>query len=571
MTEENGKVKLDIFVDESSVEVYAEDGQVTGALAIFPSVNSTGMEVYSEGGETEADITVYPMTSIWEDKLPEDTTEADMYISTDSGSGEYSVGDKISVTAAISPMKAEQKVTWKVTNNKGDKVKIVSERKDELELKALKKGVVTVTATTENGLSRSIDVMITDSKLNSNIGDWNVVSGDWTLDENGYTADLTEKGDGFLMSGTKIGSEDYTFEADVTYHSGAAFALIFRGQSPTSNKGYAANVHDELHDGTGTSRLFTFGGGTGDIGKRVNYTLTPEKRYHLKVSVKGNQYKFYIDGSQVWSRIDHKVDKNYPEGQYVGFNAFNSKVTFQNIKVTPMDTKEPAVDEKLSLYTGQSKTINVTMEEDDYNIVKYQSSNTDVAVVDDEGKVTAKKAGTAVIKTDVTNFGRKYQLETKVTVKASYVKVTAPTTAYVGKTEKLSAKGYGVSGKVTWESSNKQVATVSKSGVLSPKKAGTVYVTAKIGNCSKKVKVVVKKPYIKATSVKSTVSRNKTYKFKATAYGTGKKVSWSLSKASKKYATMSATGTLKTKNKKATITVYAKSGKVTKAFKVKIK
>lgn len=535
MTEENGKVKLDIFVDESSVEVYAEDGQVTGALAIFPSVNSTGMEVYSEGGETEEDITVYPMTSIWEDKLPEDTTEADMYISTDFGSGEYSVGDKISVTAAISPMKAEQKVTWKVTNNKGDKVKIVSERKDELELKALKKGVVTVTATTENGLSRSIDVMITDSKLNSNIGDWNVVSGDWTLDENGYTADLTEKGDGFLMSGTKIGSEDYTFEADVTYHSGAAFALIFRGQSPTSNKGYAANVHDELHDGTGTSRLFTFGGGTGDIGKRVNYTLTPEKRYHLKVSVKGNQYKFYIDGSQVWSRIDHKVDKNYPEGQYVGFNAFNSKVTFQNIKVTPMDTKEPAVDEKLSLYTGQSKTINVTMEEDDYNIVKYQSSNTDVAVVDDEGKVTA------------------------------------PTTAYVGKTEKLSAKGYGVSGKVTWESSNKQVATVSKSGVLSPKKAGTVYVTAKIGNCSKKVKVVVKKPYIKATSVKSTVSRNKTYKFKATAYGTGKKVSWSLSKASKKYATMSATGTLKTKNKKATITVYAKSGKVTKAFKVKIK
>lgn len=69
------------------------------------------MEVYSEGGETEADITVYLMTSIWEDKLPEGTTEVDMYISTDSGSGEYSVGDKISVTAAISPMKAEQKVT----------------------------------------------------------------------------------------------------------------------------------------------------------------------------------------------------------------------------------------------------------------------------------------------------------------------------------------------------------------------------------------------------------------------------------------------------------------------------
>ena len=28
------KVKLDIFVDESSVEVYGQDGQVTGALAV---------------------------------------------------------------------------------------------------------------------------------------------------------------------------------------------------------------------------------------------------------------------------------------------------------------------------------------------------------------------------------------------------------------------------------------------------------------------------------------------------------------------------------------------------------
>ncbi len=569
--EEDGKVKLDIFVDESSVEVYAQDGQQSGTLAIFPSVNSTGMEVYSEGGETDADITVYPMKSIWEDKLTDDNTAADLYISTASGSGEYGVGDEIEVMAAISPVSAEQKVTWKVTNNKGDKVKVIKEKNDSLLLKALKKGVFTVTAETESGLSRSLDISITSSKLNSNIGDWHVVSGDWTLDENGYTGDLIGKGDGFLMSGTKISSDDYTFEADVLYHSGTAFAMIFRGQDPNSNKGYAANVDDPFHEGDGTSRIFTFGGGTGDIGNRVKYTLQPNNRYHLKVEVKGNHYKFYINDSLILDRIDRNANKNYAEGRYVGFNAFDAKVTYQNIKVTPMDTKEPAVDEKLSLYTGQSKTINVTMEEDDYNIVKYQSSNTDVAVIDDEGKVTAKKAGTAVIKTDVTNFGRKYQLETKVTVKAPYVKVTAPTTAYVGKTEKLSAKGYGVSGKVTWVSSNKQVATVSKSGVLSPKKAGTVDITAKIGNCSKKVKVVVKKPYIKATSVKSTVSRNKTYKFKATAYGTGKKVSWSLSKASKKYATMSATGTLKTKNKKATITVYAKSGKVTKAFKVKIK
>ena len=571
VTEEDGKVKLDIFVDESSVEVYAQDGQQSGTLAIFPSVNSTGMEVYSEGGETDADITVYPMKSIWADKLTDDNKATDLYVSTTSGSGEYNVGDDIEVLAAISPVTADQKVTWSLSNNKGEKAKIVETKDDSIVLKALKKGAFTITAKTESGLSRSIDISITNANLNSNIGDWHVVSGDWTLDQDGYTGDLTGKGDGFLMSGTKITSDDYIFEADVTYYSGQAFAMIFRGQDPNTNKGYAANVDDAEHKGDGTSRIFTFGGGTGDIGKRIKYTLQPNTRYHLKTVVKGNHYKFYINDSLVLDRIDKNADKNYAEGRYVGFNAFNAKVTYQNINVTPIDTKAPTADEALSIYKGKTKALNVTMEDDDYNMVKYESSDENIATVDEDGTITAKKAGTATIKTEVTNFGRKYTLETNVTVKTPYVKVTAPTTAYVGKTTKLSAKGYGVTGTVTWKSSDKSIATVSSNGTLTPKKAGTVSITAKIGTYSKVVKVTVKKPYIKATSVKTTVSRNKTYKLEATAYGTDKAVKWSLSTSSKRYATISSSGVLKTKGRRGTIYVYAKSGTVTKTFKITIK
>ena len=86
------------------------------------------MEVYSEGGETTGNITVYPMKSIWENKITDANTATDLYISTDSGSGEYNVGDKISVNAAISPMKADQKVTWKVSNNKSNKVKVIKQK-----------------------------------------------------------------------------------------------------------------------------------------------------------------------------------------------------------------------------------------------------------------------------------------------------------------------------------------------------------------------------------------------------------------------------------------------------------
>ena len=564
VTEEDGKVKLDIFVDESIVEVYGQDGQVSGALTIFPTKNSTGMEVYSEGGETDAKITVYPMKSIWEDKISGDKTATDLFLSTDSGSGEYVIGDNFDVMASVSPVGADQKVTWKVSNNSNGKVEIIENNNDSLKLKALKKGAVTVTATTSNGISRTMELYI-DSTLNSNISDWNVLSGNWKVDENGYTAD--HSGNGFVISKTKV-SKDYVLEADVTYHRGAAIGFLFRAQSPNSDKGYVVNIDDPEHKGNGTSRIFTFGSGTGDIGKRVNHTLRDGEKYRFKLEVKGNHFKFYINNSLVLDRIDRK--NNYPTGDYVGLYAFDAKVSYQNIKVIPLAVKEPKMADSLSMYIGQKQNVKLTMEEDDYNVVSYKSSNTAVADVDDEGNVTGKKAGTADIIAKVTMFGRNYEVKSKVSVKTPSVKVTAPGTVYVGQSVKLKAVGTGVSGKTLWNISNKAVASVTSAGTLKGIKAGTVYVTAKIGNYSKKVKVTVKKPYIKVTSYKKTVKRNKTYKFKAKAYGTNKTVTWSLDKKSKKYATISKTGTLKTKKKKATIKVYAKSGKVTKKLKVRI-
>lgn len=167
------------------------------------------MEVYSEGGETTGNITVYPMKSIWENKITDANTATDLYISTDSGSGEYNVGDKISVNAAISPMKADQKVTWKVSNNKSNKVKVVKTEDDELQLEALKEGSVTVTATTANGLSRSIDIFVSAADDGISLSDWKQHGGTWTISENSNSCTGEASGDAFLMSGTKISSDDY--------------------------------------------------------------------------------------------------------------------------------------------------------------------------------------------------------------------------------------------------------------------------------------------------------------------------------------------------------------------------
>ena len=46
----NNLIKLQIFVDRSSVEVFANDGLVTFAECIFPAEESQGLELFAEGG-----------------------------------------------------------------------------------------------------------------------------------------------------------------------------------------------------------------------------------------------------------------------------------------------------------------------------------------------------------------------------------------------------------------------------------------------------------------------------------------------------------------------------------------
>lgn len=62
----DGRIKLRIFVDWSSVEVFAGSGTVVLTDLIFPDPASRGLELYSlEGGITVNTLSVYRMKSIW--------------------------------------------------------------------------------------------------------------------------------------------------------------------------------------------------------------------------------------------------------------------------------------------------------------------------------------------------------------------------------------------------------------------------------------------------------------------------------------------------------------------------
>lgn len=63
---QDGKIRLHIFVDQSSIEVFANDGVVTMSALMFPSPDSLGTELFSEGGETNLQrLSAWELDSIW--------------------------------------------------------------------------------------------------------------------------------------------------------------------------------------------------------------------------------------------------------------------------------------------------------------------------------------------------------------------------------------------------------------------------------------------------------------------------------------------------------------------------
>lgn len=121
--------------------------------------------------------------------------------------------------------------------------------------------------------------------------------------------------------------------------------------------------------------------------------------------------------------------------------------------------------------------------------INWKSSNQKVATVDLHGFVTAKAVGKATITAYYVTAGTTYKVTCKVTVPAYMNKTKV-------KLKKGSSKTLKVVGsrlKKTWTSSKKSVATVSSSGKVKAKKAGTATITCKLSNGKKyKCKVIVK-------------------------------------------------------------------------------
>ena len=187
------------------------------------------------------------------------------------------------------------------------------------------------------------------------------------------------------------------------------------------------------------------------------------------------------------------------------------------------------------------------------------------------GLVKKEKPVEPVVTPDVKPTVKPGKNETKPTATPTPVVkpgITAKVSqVYVGKKATIKVTKTKVTGKVTFKSSNKKVATVNSKGVITGKKAGKAVITVKVGKYTKKLTVKVKKPSFKLVKSSAKLKKGKktTIKVKAAPVS---KVTYKTS--NKKVATVNSKGVV-TAKKKGTAKITVKCNGITKTFKVTVK
>ena len=260
------------------------------------------------------------------------------------------------------------------------------------------------------------------------------------------------------------------------------------------------------------------------------------------------------------------------------------------VKAKAVNVTEVTLDvTELTLTEGETETLTATVKPDnaDNRKVAWSSDKTEIATVDGAGKVTAVKAGEAVVTVTTEDGGK--TATCKVTVKAKAVNVTEVTldrtelTLTEGETETLTATvkpDNADNRKVTWSSDKTEIATVDGAGRVTAVKAGeaVVTVTTEDGGRTATCKVTVKAKAVNVTDVtldktELTLTEGETETLTATVKpdnADNKKVKWSSDKTD--VATVDGSGKVTAvKAGEVVVTVTTEDGGKTATCKVTVK
>ena len=218
-------------------------------------------------------------------------------------------------------------------------------------------------------------------------------------------------------------------------------------------------------------------------------TLTSEASVTLGVGATSN-IEAIATNALSYQSSDKDVATVDANGQITAVAAGTATITVTAAETDEMSagTAEVAVTVKAASDLTLTSAATVTLDIDGTSDItatatndrSYESSDTDVATVDENGQITAVAAGTATITVTAAESNEMAEGTATVTVNvraASDLNVSADkTTIGIGDTAQLTNAGTGA-GDLTFESSDGEKATVDENGEVTGVAAGTVTIT----------------------------------------------------------------------------------------------
>lgn len=258
-----------------------------------------------------------------------------------------------------------------------------------------------------------------------------------------------------------------------------------------------------------------------------SYGFVVLSSYQETMQIGDERYLFAVTSSgkkPTFSSSNSKVASVNTYGKITAKSAGTARITAKikngeaSCKITVKKTTIQLNRTSVSLENGESARLTATVSTG--HEVTWKSDKTSVVSVDETGKITAKKPGSATI----TATADKTSASCKVTVKSPKLKLNK-TAVSMYRREKVKLTLSSTSGSTPkWKSNKTSVATVDKNGVVTAVKNGTAIITVTVDGVSKTCEVTVKKPTVTFDRESITLKTGETCSVKATVSSGNKPV-----------------------------------------------
>lgn len=289
------------------------------------------------------------------------------------------------------------------------------------------------------------------------------------------------------------------------------------------------------------------------------------------------------DKSLTWTSSNPSVATVTNEGLIKGIKAGNCIVIVRtingiekkiNVEIKRIEaTKLELTKEKTTIKVGDKETIGYSVSPSNVTekIVTWTSSNTSIAIVDNKGEITGKKAGTATITAQIGSIFKNVEVTIlNKEVKVEKITISGNTSVTIGNQIVLKTiviPSNATDQKISWKSSDESIATVDSDGLVKGIKVGEVTITAIAGGKSNSCTVKVTEVAVNSISLnptKVTLEPNKSQMINAVinpSNATNKNLTWTSSNPS--VVKVSSSGIITAiKEGMATITAKSNDGKI---------